>query len=63
VTRTAAAGIATILAGVAIAIVRFLVLTMSRSTDASPTEAMLKDPWFLLDVAGAVGVMLYVIYA
>jgi 4-hydroxybenzoate polyprenyltransferase len=48
---------------VAIAIVRFLMLTMSRSTDASPTEAMLKDPWFLLDVGCAVGVMLYVIYA
>jgi hypothetical protein len=48
---------------VAIAIVRFLALTMSRSTDASPTETMLRDPWFLLDVAGAVGVMLYVIYA
>jgi decaprenyl-phosphate phosphoribosyltransferase len=47
---------------VAIAIVRFLMLAVWRPTDVSPTEAMLKDPWFLLDVAGAVAVMLYVIY-
>jgi decaprenyl-phosphate phosphoribosyltransferase len=47
---------------VAIAIVRFLWLTLSSKTDAQPTEAMLRDPIFLLDVAGAVGVMLYVIY-
>jgi decaprenyl-phosphate phosphoribosyltransferase len=47
---------------VAIAIVRFLMLAMWRPSDVSPTEAMLKDPWFLLDVASAVGVMLYVIY-
>jgi len=47
---------------VAIAIVRFLMLAVWRPTDVSPTEAMLKDPWFLLDVASAVAVMLYVIY-
>lgn len=47
---------------VAIAIARFLMLALGRPSDVSPTEAMLKDPWFLLDVAGAVAVMLYVIY-
>jgi hypothetical protein len=30
--------------------------------DDSPTEAMLRDPWFLADLAAAVGVLLYVIY-
>ena len=48
---------------VAIAIARFLMLAMWRPSEVSPTEAMLKDPWFLLDVASAVAVMLYVIYA
>jgi 4-hydroxybenzoate polyprenyltransferase len=48
---------------VAIAILRFLDLALWHPSNAPPTEAMLKDPWFLVDVASAVGVMLYVIYA
>ncbi|HEU4732097.1 MAG TPA: UbiA prenyltransferase family protein [Kofleriaceae bacterium] len=47
---------------VAIAIVRFLWLTLGSSGEAQPTEAMLRDPVFLIDVAAAVVVMLYVIY-
>jgi hypothetical protein len=27
-----------------------------------PTDAMLKDPWFLLDLAGAAVAVLYIIY-
>jgi decaprenyl-phosphate phosphoribosyltransferase len=47
---------------VALAVVRFLMLALWRPKDESPTEAMLKDPWFVLLVVGAAGVMLYVIY-
>lgn len=48
---------------VALGIVRFLFLALWRPKDESPTEAMLKDPWFLLDLAAAVATILYVIYA
>ena len=47
---------------VALGIVRFLFLALWWQKDDSPTEAMLKDPWFLLLLAGAVGTILYVIY-
>ncbi|HWU90125.1 MAG TPA: UbiA prenyltransferase family protein [Kofleriaceae bacterium] len=47
---------------VVLGILRFLVLALWRPTEDSPTEAMLKDPWFLLDLAAAAGTILYVIY-
>lgn len=47
---------------VAIGIVRFMYLALWRPKDESPTEAMLKDPWFLLDLAAAVVTILYIIY-
>lgn len=47
---------------VALGIVRFLFLALYRPKDESPTEAMLKDPWFLLDLAAATATILYVIY-
>jgi len=47
---------------VALGIVRFLFLALWRPKDESPTEAMLKDPWFLLDLAAAVATILYIIY-
>lgn len=48
---------------VAMGIVRFLFLALWWPKDESPTEAMLKDPWSLLALAGAAATMLYVIYA
>ena len=47
---------------VALGILRFLFLALWYPKDESPTEAMLKDPWFLLDLAGAVATILYIIY-
>jgi decaprenyl-phosphate phosphoribosyltransferase len=47
---------------VALGIVRFLVLALWKPKDESPTEAMLKDPWFLGVVAAAVATILYIIY-
>lgn len=47
---------------VAFGIVRFLFLALWWPKDESPTEAMLKDRWFLLDLAAAAVTMLYVIY-
>jgi len=47
---------------VALGILRFLFLALWYPKDESPTEAMLKDPWFLLDLAGAVVTILYIIY-
>ncbi len=44
-------------------IVRFLFLALWWPKDESPTEAMLKDPWFLVDLAAAVATTIYVIYA
>jgi 4-hydroxybenzoate polyprenyltransferase len=48
---------------VLLGIVRFLMLALWRPTEDSPTEAMLKDPWFLIDLAAAAASILYVIYA
>ena len=48
---------------VALGIIRFLMLSLWRPTADSPTEAMLKDPWFLLDLAAAAATILAVIYA
>lgn len=47
---------------VALGILRFLFLALWYPKDESPTEAMLKDPWFLIDLAGAVATILYIIY-
>ncbi len=47
---------------VALGIVRFLSLALWHPKDDSPTEAMLRDPWFLIVVAGAVAAILYAIY-
>jgi decaprenyl-phosphate phosphoribosyltransferase len=47
---------------VCLGIVRFLFLALWWPKDDSPTEAMLKDPWFLLLLAGACGTILYIIY-
>jgi decaprenyl-phosphate phosphoribosyltransferase len=48
---------------VAIAIVRFLWLALWRPREDSPTEAMLRDPLFLVDLAAAAAVIVYAIYA
>jgi 4-hydroxybenzoate polyprenyltransferase len=47
---------------VALGIIRFLSLSLWRPKDDSPTDAMLRDPWFLLILAGAAVTMLYAIY-
>jgi decaprenyl-phosphate phosphoribosyltransferase len=47
---------------VAIGIVRFLSLALWRPRIDSPTDAMLRDPWFLLDLAAATATVLYIIY-
>ena len=47
---------------VVLGIVRFLYLALWRPKDESPTEAMLRDPWFLLDLAAATATVLYIIY-
>lgn len=47
---------------VAIGMGRFLVLALWRASEASPTDAMLSDPWFLLDLAAATATTLYAIY-
>jgi len=47
---------------VALGILRFIWLALWRPTDESPTEAMLRDPWFLLDLAAATATVLYIIY-
>jgi 4-hydroxybenzoate polyprenyltransferase len=47
---------------VMIGLVRFLYLALWAPTDEPPTEAMLKDPWFLLDGALAIASVLYAIY-
>ena len=48
---------------VALGVIRFLFLALWWPKDESPTDAMLKDPWFLLILGGATSTMLYVIYA
>ena len=47
---------------VLIGVVRFLTLSLWRDSDESPTDAMLGDRWFLLDLAAATATTLYVIY-
>ena len=47
---------------VAIGIARYLMLALWRPKDESPTEAMLRDPLFLVVLAATVGTILYVIY-
>lgn len=47
---------------VALGIVRFFGLALWWPRDDSPTEAMLKDRWFLLDIAAAGALIVYVIY-
>jgi decaprenyl-phosphate phosphoribosyltransferase len=47
---------------VALGIVRFVWLALWRPRDESPTEAMLRDPWFLLDLVAATATVLYIIY-
>jgi 4-hydroxybenzoate polyprenyltransferase len=47
---------------VALGIVRFLYLALWYPKDEPPTEAMLRDPWFLLDLVAATGTVLYIIY-
>jgi decaprenyl-phosphate phosphoribosyltransferase len=47
---------------VALGIVRFLMLALWYPKDESPTEAMLKDPWFLAVLVGASVTVLYIIY-
>jgi 4-hydroxybenzoate polyprenyltransferase len=44
-------------------ILRFLSLALWRPRDASPTEAMLRDGWFIADAVGAAVVVLFAIYA
>lgn len=47
---------------VLIGVVRFLILSLWRESDESPTDAMLRDRWFLLDLAAATATTLCVIY-
>lgn len=47
---------------VLLGILRFLSLALWYPKDESPTEAMLKDPWFLLNLFAAAGTVLYIIY-
>jgi decaprenyl-phosphate phosphoribosyltransferase len=47
---------------VALGIVRYLTLALWRPKDESPTEAMLRDPLFLIVLAATVGTILYLIY-
>jgi 4-hydroxybenzoate polyprenyltransferase len=47
---------------VALGILRFLGLALWYPKDDSPTEAMLKDPYFLTALAAAVATILYIIY-
>jgi 4-hydroxybenzoate polyprenyltransferase len=47
---------------VGLAVVRYLSLALWYPKDDSPTEAMLRDPWFVLDLAAASAAILYIIY-
>jgi 4-hydroxybenzoate polyprenyltransferase len=47
---------------VVLGILRFLSLALWYPKDESPTEAMLKDPWFLLNLFAAAATVLYIIY-
>ena len=48
---------------VVLGIVRFFYLALWRPKTESPTEAMLRDPLFLLDLTAATATVLYIIYA
>lgn len=47
---------------VALGIARFLSLSLWAPRIDSPTDAMLRDPWFLLNLVAAVATVLYIIY-
>jgi decaprenyl-phosphate phosphoribosyltransferase len=47
---------------VVLGVVRFMVLALWRTTAESPTDAMLRDPWFLSVLAGATATTIYAIY-
>jgi 4-hydroxybenzoate polyprenyltransferase len=47
---------------VALGVLRFLFLALWYPKDDPPTEAMLKDPYFLVDLAAAAASVLYAIY-
>jgi len=47
---------------VVLGMIRFLILALWRPGDDSPTEAMLRDPWFLADLVGASAMTLLAIY-
>jgi decaprenyl-phosphate phosphoribosyltransferase len=47
---------------VALGIARFLSLALWSPRIDSPTDAMLRDPWFLLDLGAATATVLYIIY-
>lgn len=48
---------------VVLGMIRFMILALWRTSDESPTDAMLRDPWFLADLAAATATTLYAIYA
>lgn len=47
---------------VVLGVVRYLILALWRASDESPTDAMLRDRWFLLDLVAATATTLFVIY-
>jgi decaprenyl-phosphate phosphoribosyltransferase len=47
---------------VVLGIARFVWLALWRKGDESPTDAMMRDPLLLLDLAGATATVLYIIY-
>ena len=47
---------------VVVGIARFVWLALWRKGDESPTDAMMRDPLLLLDLAGATATVLYIIY-
>lgn len=47
---------------VAIGILRFMQLALWRPKDDSPTEAMLRDPYFLVNLLAAAATILYILY-
>lgn len=47
---------------VLLGVIRFMMLSLWHGSDESPTDAMLGDRWFLLDLAAATATTLYVIY-
>jgi 4-hydroxybenzoate polyprenyltransferase len=48
---------------VALGILRFMQLALYYPKDDPPTEAMLRDPYFLVDLVAAAATVLYIIYA